>query len=73
MGVQNLGPRLHRRCERLLGQPLLRCHTLGPGVHWLARCWVDLHHACVLNYRTGEVVEPLTHQGRWVAGPLESP
>jgi hypothetical protein len=67
MGVQTLGPKKHHRCEAIVGQPLVRTHTLGAGVHSLARCWVDRHHACVVNYRTGEIIEPVRHQGNTVA------
>ncbi len=65
MGVQNLGKKKTRLCEKILGQKIIRAHTTHR--HFVAICWTDRHHAGAVNYKTMEVLEPPTHQGDVVA------
>jgi hypothetical protein len=60
MGVQNLGPVKHRRCEAIVGHPFIRCHTTD--MPRVARCWVDRHYACLVDYGRGRQMSQITRQ-----------
>lgn len=59
MGVHSLGPKKLRRISQIVGQPVYRAYAFS-GEHYVAMCWVDREHSCRVNYKTGEILSPIT-------------
>lgn len=65
MGVQNVGDKLRRKCERILGLAIIRTHTMDK--HGVLKCWVSKHEAAIVDHTRGVIVEQVSHQGSLVA------
>lgn len=65
MGVQTLGIKKVRKCEAVLGLPVIRAHTHGRA--GVAVAWVDNHNAAIVDWKNKFVLSRPEKQGCFVA------
>jgi hypothetical protein len=65
IGTQRVNDKKLRKCEAVLGVPVIKATTTGE--HYVLMAWTDKHHAACVNIKTMEIDEPISHQGKYVA------